>query len=102
MNDYTTIIVLASTATFATGGLVAWFAYRACRRTGSHALRALAIGFTLVVVGSAIGGLAHLGGDIALGVALQSGVTAIGFATVLYSLFVGPPPTTTTVARWAE
>ena len=102
MNGYTTIIVLTNTAILLTGGLVMLFAYRAFRRTGSRPLRALAVGFGFIVTGSIVGGLAHLAGDIALGIAVQSSFTAVGFTALLYSLFATPPPTTSVTVRWAK
>lgn len=88
MNDYTHFIAAANTATVLTGGAVALLAYRAFRRTGSAALRAVTVGFGAIVVGSALGGAIHLlGGTVALGVVLQSTVTAVGFGILLYSLY---------------
>lgn len=88
MNDYTLFIAAANTATVLTGGAVALLAYRAFRRTGSAALRAVTVGFGAIVVGSVLGGAIHLlGGAVALGVVLQSTVTAVGFGILLYSLY---------------
>ncbi|WIV66019.1 DUF7521 family protein [Natrialbaceae archaeon AArc-T1-2] len=95
MDGYTPIIVLANTATLITGGLVLTLAYRAYRRTGSHPLRAVAIGFGLIVAGSILGGLAHLvWSEVTLGVAIQSTFTAAGFAALLHSLYVSTTHTT--------
>lgn len=95
MYDYTTIIALANTATLVTGGLVMLFAHRAFRRTGATPLRAVAIGFGFIVAGTVLGGIAHLAGDVALGLVVQSSFTAVGFAALLYSLYSEPPRTTT-------
>ncbi|APW97074.1 hypothetical protein CHINAEXTREME_04490 [Halobiforma lacisalsi AJ5] len=96
MNEYTAFIVAANAATLLLGGAVAGLAYRAFRRTGSRALRAVAAGFGFIVAGSGIAGLAHLiGGSIALGVAIQSSCTAGGFAVLLYSLYTETSATTT-------
>lgn len=95
MDRYTPLIVLANTATLLTGGLVLTIAYRAYRRTGSHPLRAVAVGFGLIVVGSILGGLVHLLGDaVALGVAIQSTFTAAGFVALLHSLYASTSHTT--------
>ena len=96
MNEYTLLIAITNTATLLTGGAVALFAYRAFRRTGSQALRAVAIGFGFIVAGSVGGALAHLyGGNVALGVSIQSACTAGGFAFLLYSLYTETGLTTT-------
>ena len=88
MNQYTAVIALANTATLVTGGLIVLFAYRAFRRTGSQALRAVVIGFGLIVIGTTVAGLVHaVSGYVAIGVAIQSGATACGFLALLYSLY---------------
>lgn len=101
MNEYTLLIAAGNAATLLTGGAVATLAYRAFRRTGSSALRAVAVGFSVIVAGSVVGGLAHLGGEMALGVAVQSLATAAGFATLLYSLYVETQPAGHYAARWS-
>ncbi|MFC6719681.1 hypothetical protein ACFQGT_13160 [Natrialbaceae archaeon GCM10025810] len=96
MDEYTAIIAAANTATLITGGAVALLSFRAYRRTGAPPLRAVAVGFGFIIVGSILGGLAHLlGGDVALGVSLQSSFTAGGFAVLLYSLYAETDRTVT-------
>ncbi|QFU82148.1 DUF7521 family protein [Natronorubrum aibiense] len=98
MNEYTLLIAVANTATLLTGGAVALLAYRAFRRTGSAALRAVAAGFGFIVVGSLGGAVAHIvGNNVALGVTIQSAFTAGGFTILLYSLYAETTATTTTV-----
>ena len=98
MDEYTLLIAAANTATLVTGGAVAALAYRAFQRTGSAALRAVAIGFSVIVVGSIGGAIAHVGADdVALGVAIQSGCIAAGFTILLYSLYAETTTTTTTI-----
>ena len=100
MDEYTLLIAMANTATLITGGAVAALAYRAFRRTGSAALRAVALGFGFIVVGSVGGAIAHFGtGDVGLGVAIQSGFTAGGFSILLYSLYAETTITTTTTVE---
>ncbi|SDR30608.1 DUF7521 family protein [Natronobacterium texcoconense] len=100
MNEYTPLIAAANAATLLLGGAVALLAYRAFRRTGSRALRAVTIGFSFILAGSVVGGLAHLlGGNVALGVAIQSSFTAGGFAVLLYSLYTETTTTTTLRVR---
>ncbi|SIR93493.1 DUF7521 family protein [Natronorubrum thiooxidans] len=100
MNEYTLLIAVANTATLLTGGAVALLAYRAFRRTGSTALRAVAAGFGFIVIGSLGGAIAHLfEGSVALGVTIQSAFTAGGFTILLYSLYVETTAPTVTVRR---
>ncbi|WP_254762422.1 DUF7521 family protein [Natrinema marinum] len=97
MNEYALPIAVANTATVLTGGAIAMLAYRAFRRTGAAALRAVAVGFAVIVAGSVLGGCIHLLWDaVALGVALQSAVTALGFAILLYSLYAETSDVTVT------
>jgi len=88
MDLYTVVIIAANTLTLSAGGLIALFAARAYRRTAAGALRAVAVGFLLVVAGTALGGLLHLGSNaLILGVAVQSTGTAGGLVVILYSLY---------------
>ena len=103
MNEYSLLIAVANTATLLTGGAVALLAYRAFRRTGSGALRAVAVGFSFIVVGSLGGAVAHLfGGSVALGVTIQSSFTAGGFMILLYSLYAKTTTTTTVTLRRSD
>jgi heme/copper-type cytochrome/quinol oxidase subunit 3 len=91
-----TYIVAVNTVTLLCGGAVTLFAYRAFRRTGSSALRALTVGLGLVATGTLVAGAVHQGLGVSLkaGVAIQSSFTAVGFLVVAYSLFVGEEPAT--------
>ncbi|MXV61587.1 hypothetical protein GS429_05805 [Natronorubrum sp. JWXQ-INN-674] len=103
MNEYTLLIAVTNTATLLTGGAVALLAYRAFRRTGSRALRAVAIGFGFIVAGSVGGAIAHLfAGNVALGVTIQSACTAGGFAFLLYSLYAETEMTTTVTLQRSD
>jgi hypothetical protein len=100
MNEYSVLIATANTATLLTGGAVAVLAYRAFRRIGTGPLRAVAVGFGLLVAGSVLGGAIHLvAGRIALGVAVQSSFTAGGCGVLLYSLYAETPTRTVTVRK---
>lgn len=83
------ILVVLKTLTLILGGLITYYAFKAYRRTGSNALRALAIGFGVITVGALIAGVF----DQVLAISMQnaivaeSALTAIGFAVILYSLF---------------
>jgi hypothetical protein len=107
MNGTTVLLIVTKTVTLMLGALITFLAYRAYRRQGEPALRALMIGFGLVTVGSAAGGaLYHLGGvDFTLGVSIESLVTAAGFAVLVYSLYASvdaadePPRTPRSASR---
>jgi heme A synthase len=88
------VVVVTKTLVLAFGGLVAFYAARAYRRTGSRALRSLTVGLCLIVVGALLAGVAHqvLGAPLAVGVAVHSGFTALGFLTMAYSLYVDTTP----------
>lgn len=91
MNDTTVVLLIATkTVTLILGALITFLAYRAFRRQGEPALRALMVGFGLVTVGSAVGGALYHVGDVAfaVGVSIESLVTAAGFAVLVYSLYV--------------
>ena len=88
MDIYTVVIIAANTLTLSAGGLIVLFAFRAFRRSRIAALQALAVGFLLVVAGTALGGLLHLVSEnLILGVATQSVGTATGLVVILYSLY---------------
>jgi len=82
-------IVALKTTALILGGLITYFAFKAYRRTGSRPLRALALGFGAVTFGSMVAGVLDrfvaTGGEYAL--VVESALTAVGFAIVLYSLY---------------
>ena len=84
------IIIAAKTAILLLGGSISYYALRAFRRTGDPSLRALAIGFGIVTVGALLGGVSHqiVRADLAVGIAIDSLLTAAGFAVIVYSLYV--------------
>ena len=84
------IIIAAKTAILLLGGSITYSALRAFRRTGDPSLRALAIGFGIVTVGALLGGVSHqiVRADLAVGIAIDSLLTAAGFAVIVYSLYV--------------
>ena len=90
-NSTTVLLVVTKTVTLILGALITFLAYRAFRRQGAPALKALMIGFGLVTVGSVLGGALYHAADVgfALGVGIESLVTAAGFGVLVYSLYVG-------------
>ncbi|MFD1569322.1 DUF7521 family protein [Halorubrum laminariae] len=84
------LIIVAKTAILVLGGSITYYALRAYGRTGDRSLRALGIGFGIVTVGALVGGVSHqiIGTDLAVGIAVNSLLTAVGFAVIIYSLYV--------------
>lgn len=87
------ILVALKTMSLLLGGTISWVSYRAWRRTGSHALRALTAGFALVTVGSIVAGGLHqlLGLQLRTGVLVESLFTVTGFAVITYAVFLREP-----------
>lgn len=85
-----TAVVVAKTVTLLFGSLITYFAYRAHRRTGSRALRALAVGFGVITLGAIVAGVVDQFTPLGLlyGIFVQSALTALGFAIIVYSLRV--------------
>lgn len=84
------LIVALKTVSLLLGGAITYFAYRAYRRTRAPALRALAIGFGVVTVGGMAAGILDrvLAVDPSYAIAVDSALTALGFAILVYSLYV--------------
>lgn len=85
-----TLVIALKTITLILGGLITYFALKAYRRTESRALGALALGFGVVTVGALLAGIVDqvLAFDRSGALVLESGLTAVGFGIILYSLFV--------------
>ncbi len=83
-------IIVAKTAILLLGGSITYYALRAFRRTGDPSLRALGIGFGVVTVGALVGGVSHqiIRADLVVGIAIDSLLTTIGFAVIVYSLYL--------------
>jgi len=89
MVHITSTVVALKTITLVLGGLITYFAFKAYRRTGSPPLRALALGFGTVTLGSLLAGVLDRVLDTAgtSVLAVESALTAVGFAIILYSLY---------------
>ncbi len=89
MIDITIAIILFKVLTLFLGGSIAFFAFKAYKRTNSSSLWALSIGFGAVTIGAILAGavdqIFNLERDIAL--IIESCFTASGFAIILYSLY---------------
>ena len=90
MSHLPTLIVGLKTVTLVLGGLITYFAYQAYSRTGSPALRALALGFGAVTLGALLAGITDqfLVGGREAALVVESTLTAVGFAIIVYSLYV--------------
>jgi hypothetical protein len=89
MVHVTSTVVALKTITLVLGGLITYFAFKAYRRTGARALRALALGFGTVTLGSLLAGVVDrlLQTASTAAMVVESALTAVGFAIVLYSLY---------------
>ena len=89
MTDAGTTIVALKTVTLVLGGMITYLSLKAYRRTGVGALRALALGFGMITLGSLVAGVVDQFMAIETSYALitESALTAIGFGVILYSLY---------------
>ncbi|WP_439027508.1 DUF7521 family protein [Haloarchaeobius sp. DT45] len=90
MSHVTPLVVAFKTLTLVMGGLITYLATKAYRRTGSPALRALALGFGIVTTGALIAGALDqflIAGDQTTALAIESALTTVGFGVILYSLY---------------
>ncbi|WP_299332958.1 DUF7521 family protein [Haloplanus sp.] len=71
------------------GSLIVLLSWKAYRRTGAPALRALSVGFGLVTVGAIAAGVGHQFTSLSLAqsVVIESTLTFLGFAVIIYSLY---------------
>lgn len=88
MIQTTLVVLLLKTVILVLGGGITIIAYKAYRRTGAGSLRALAFGFGVITFGALLAGIAHQLFEVALetGVLINSLLTAIGFAIIIYSV----------------
>lgn len=88
LQELSAVIVGANTITLVFGTAITGYAYRAYLRTRSHALKALAIGFGLVTIGTLLSGVLHQFASVSLlfSTAIQSVFTAVGLVVLAYSL----------------
>jgi hypothetical protein len=84
-----TAIVALKTLTLVLGGLITYLAFKAYRRTGAPSLRALAVGFGVVTLGTLLAGVVDqlIPGAFRLGLLVESALIAVGFAVIVYSLY---------------
>ena len=86
-------IVATKTLTLALGGLITYYSYKAYERTGARQLGALAVGFAVITIGAFLGGTLDLVAsqfleiDIVVPIFIESLLTTVGLAVILYSLY---------------
>lgn len=85
-----TAVVVVKTVILLLGSAITYIAYKAYRRTGTLSLQVLGIGFSIITLGSLLAGVADqfLSVSLEMGVLINSILVAIGFATILYSLYL--------------
>jgi len=84
-----TVITALKTVTLLLGAMITYFSYKAFRRTGARPLWLLAVGFALVTLGSIVAGVFDLGLSLKREYAIiaESGLMALGFGVIVYSLY---------------
>jgi hypothetical protein len=108
MSPHATVLVALQTIILLLGGSITYFAYKAHQRTGARPLWYLAVGFGIVTLGTILGGVVDQvirfsmvggsGGSLAAGgvgdisvagvaLVIESALTAVGFAVIVYSLY---------------
>lgn len=85
-----TAIVAVKTVILLLGGGITYIAYKAYRRTGAPSLRVLGIGFGVITFGALFAGVMNqlLSVSLEMGVLINSVLVAIGFAIIMYSLYL--------------
>ncbi|EJN56976.1 DUF7521 family protein [Halogranum rubrum] len=85
-----TAIVVVKTIILLLGSGITYIAYKAYRRTGAPSLRALGVGFGTITLGALLAGIADqvLSVSLEVGVLINSILVAIGFAIVMFSLYL--------------
>jgi|GEM_PF-210608 len=88
------VVVIANAIVLSLGSIITHLVYRAARRTGDPDLRYLTAGFGFITASLFVGVVVHLlVQDVSSGAAAQAALTCIGFAFVLYSLWLRHRPT---------
>lgn len=90
MTHIATLVTVLKTLGLVLGGLITYYSFKAYRRTGSRALRALAVGFGVVTLGAMFAGVVDqvVPLDRTVALLVESLFTTAGFAIILYSLYV--------------
>jgi len=85
----TSVVVAFKTVSLILGAMITYFSFKAYRRTGARALGLLSVGFGVVTLGSLLAGVMDRLLQVPSNWALtaESGLTAVGFAIIVYSLY---------------
>ena len=85
-----TAIVVVKTLILLLGSGITYIAFKAYRRTGVRSMRVLGLGFGTITLGAILAGIADqiLSVSLEMGVLINSILVAIGFAIILYSLYL--------------
>lgn len=85
-----TAVVVVKTVILLLGSGITLIAFRAYRRTGAISLRYLGVGFGIITFGALLAGIANqiLSVSLEMGVLINSILVAVGFAIILYSLYI--------------
>lgn len=87
------LLVVANAVVLSLGCIITHLVLRAARRTGDRDLRYLSAGFGCITASLLVGGGIHLAvGDVRYGAAAQAALTSLGFALVLYALWLRHRP----------
>lgn len=89
----TVLLVATKTVTLVCGAVLTTLVYRAYRRTGAPAMRALFVGIGFVTAGALLAGSLHqfVGVPVTTSTSIESLFTATGFAVLTYSLYTEQP-----------
>ncbi|MFB6166017.1 MAG: hypothetical protein ABEJ31_12725 [Haloarculaceae archaeon] len=93
LNHVATTVTALKTITLLLGALITYYAFKAYRRTRARPLGLLALGFAIVTLGSLIAGAVDVwlpmfesGVNRMYAIVVESALTAVGFAIIVYSL----------------
>ena len=83
-------IIFVKTIILLLGGGITYTAYKAYRNNGDQSLGLLSVGFGTVTLGAFLGGVANqiFSVSLAMGVFIDSLLVAVGFAIIMYSLYL--------------
>lgn len=87
--EITTAVIVLKSLGLVLGGSITFYAFKAYQRTGSPALRALAVGFGAVTLGALLAGIVDrlLPLDPSVALLVESLFTTVGFGIIFYSLY---------------
>ena len=82
-------LIAVKTGTLLLGSLITFLSIKAYRRTAARSLRALGVGFGLITIGALLAGVGHQFTSLSLAqsIVIESTLTFVGFAVIVYSLY---------------